>query len=95
MRTHERKCSSCGTNRKPRQCPAYRDACNACGGNRPLGEVLSEKMAAKLNRHVNRAIAALEDVVTAPRAIISAEKMYSFLTPTQGGQGLEEKIQSN
>ena len=30
-RTHERKCSNCGTNHKPRQCPAYRDACNACG----------------------------------------------------------------
>ena len=31
IRTHDRKCSNCGTNHKPRQCPAYRDACNACG----------------------------------------------------------------
>ena len=31
VRTHERKCSNCGTNHKPRQCPAYGDACNACG----------------------------------------------------------------
>ena len=31
MRTHDRKCNNCGTNHKPRQCPAYRDACNSCG----------------------------------------------------------------
>ena len=31
IRTHDRKCSNCGTNHKPRQCPAYRDSCNACG----------------------------------------------------------------
>ena len=31
IHTHDRKCSNCGTNHKPRQCPAYRDACNACG----------------------------------------------------------------
>ena len=31
MRTHDRKCNNCGTNHKPRQCPAYRDAFNYCG----------------------------------------------------------------
>ena len=30
MRTHDRKCSNCGTYHKPRQCPAYRDAYNSC-----------------------------------------------------------------
>ena len=65
-RTHERKCSNCVTNHKPRQCPAYRDACNACGA---IGhwEKCCRKNGCKVNRHINRAIAALEDVLTAPR----------------------------
>ena len=29
VRTHERKCRNCGTIHKPRQGPAYRDACGA------------------------------------------------------------------
>ena len=31
MHTHDRKCNNCGITHKPRQCPAYRDACNSCG----------------------------------------------------------------
>ena len=31
MRTYDRKCNNCGTNHKPRQCPAYCDACHSGG----------------------------------------------------------------
>ena len=87
-RTHVRKCSNCGTNHKYRQCPAYRDACNACGA---IGhwEKCCRKNGCKVNRHVNRAIAALEDVLTAP----SNTNMGN--TPKETGQGGEIKMSTH